>query len=540
DLSFAQERLWFIDQLEGGSLYNMPVALRMSGELSVAVLSRALGEVIRRHEVLRTVFPGKQQAILPPADFALDLIDLTDLPPALREPAAVERIAEEARRPFDLARGPLLRVGLWRLDETEHLMLLAMHHIVTDGWSLGVLVREVTALYTAFAADLPSPLAELPVQYADFAVWQRSWLSGEVLDGELAWWRNHLAGAPPLLELPTDRSRPAVRSGKGGMLPLAFDPELSAALARLAQRQAATLFMVLLAAFQSLLGRLAGAPEVCVGTPIAGRTRRETEDLIGLFVNTLVMRGDLAGDPAFVEHVARVRREALAAYAHQELPFEKLVGELAPERNLSATPLFQVFLALQNAPLGPVELPGVKLVPIVLESGATRFDLEVSFAETAAGLTGVVRYDATLFDRTTIARLSGQMESLLRSAVASPERRLSDLELRTAAESQQTLVEWRGVSGGVSGEWPEALVPARLSEQTSRTPEAVAVVWGEERLSYGELHQRVGRLAHRLRGLGVRAETRVGLLVERSLDLVVGLLAIWRAGGAAVPLDPGQ
>ncbi len=538
-LSFAQQRLWFIDRLEGGSLYNVPVALRMRGNLLVPVLTRVFAEVVRRHEILRTVFPDRngraRQVILPPGDFALPVVDLTGLPPSPR--AVAERsMTEEARRPFDLATGPLLRVGLWRLGAAEHLMLLALHHIVSDGWSLGVLVREVTALYTAFAAGKPSPLPELPVQYADFAAWQRSWLSGEVLDGELAWWRDHLSGAPPLLELPTDRPRPAAPGRKGGMLSLELGSELSAALSRLAQQQAATLFMVLLAAFESLLGRLAGAPEVCVGTPVAGRTQPETENLIGCFVNTLVLRGDLAGDPSFAEHLERVRREALAVFGHQELPFEKLVEELAPERSRGATPLFQVLLALQNAPLGPVELPGVSLEPLLLESGVTRFDLEMSFAETAAGLSAVVQYDAGLFDQTTIARLCGQLETVLRSAVASPERRLSELELLTAAERQQTLVEWRGVSG-LS---PEATVPARLWAQASRTPEALAVIWGEERLSHGELDRRVGRLAHRLRGLGVGPETRVGLLVERSPDLIVGLLAIWRAGGVAVPLDSGQ
>ncbi|HEY2740087.1 MAG TPA: condensation domain-containing protein, partial [Thermoanaerobaculia bacterium] len=516
------------------------IALRVEGELSVAVLARTLREVVRRHEALRTVFSalgGKvRQVILPPAGFAndlidlIDLIDLTALPPALREPVAVERIAEEARRPFDLARGPLLRAGLWRLGTTDHLLLLAMHHIVSDGWSLGVLVHEVTALY---AGQMPLP--ELPVQYADFAAWQRSWLSGDVLDGELSWWREHLAGAPPLLELPTDRPRAAMQSRQGGTLPLAFDPELSAALSRLAQHRSATLFMVLLAAFQCLLGRLAGAPEVCVGTPIAGRTRRETEDLIGFFVNTLVMRGDLSGDPAFAEHLARVRREALAVYAHQDLPFEKLVGELAPERSLSVTPLFQVFLALQNAPLGPVELPGVKLVPIELESGLTRFDLEVSLEETAAGLTGAVQYDAGLFDRTTIARLAGQLEVLLRSAVASPERRLSDLPLLTAAERQQLVEEWSHaetvprLSGTLHG---------LFAAQAARTPAATAVIAGTERLSYGELDARANRLARRLRSLGVGPEVPVAVCAGRSAGLVAALLAVLKAGGAYLPLDP--
>ena len=542
-LSFAQQRLWFLDQLEGGSLYNMPIALRIEGDLSVAALSQALAEVVRRHEVLRTVFSqagseaGGQvrQVILPAAGFEVAHVDLTSLPPDLREPVAAERIAEEARRPFDLARGPLLRAGLWRLGATDHLLLLAMHHIVSDGWSLGVLVHEVTALYVAFARVLPSPLPELPVQYADFAAWQQSWLSGDVLDGELSWWREHLAGAPPRLELPTDRPRAATQSRIGGTLALAFDPELSAALSRLAQHRSVTLFMVLLAAFESLLGRLADTPDLCVGTPIAGRTRRETEDLIGFFVNTLVMRGDLSGDPAFAEHLARVRREALAVYAHQDLPFEKLVGELAPVRSLSVTPLFQVFLALQNAPLGPVELPGVKLVPVELESGLARFDLEVSLEETAAGLTGAVQYDTGLFDRTTIARLGVQLDVLLRSAVASPERRLSDLALLTAAERQQLVEEWSHpetvprLSGTLHG---------LFAAQAARTPAATAVIAGTERLSYGELDARANRLARRLRSLGVGPEVPVAVCAGRSAGLVAALLAVLKAGGAYLPLDP--
>ncbi|HEY2738142.1 MAG TPA: condensation domain-containing protein, partial [Thermoanaerobaculia bacterium] len=383
-LSFAQQRLWFIDQLEPGSaLYNVPIVLRVSGELSVELLERALSEVVRRHEALRTVFTAAggraRQVILPPAGFFLSLEDLTDLAPELRQPAADAAMAAEAARPFDLARGPLFRAGLWRLGATEHRLLLNLHHIVSDGWSLGVLMREVAALYAAFAQDQPSPLPELPVQYADFAAWQQSWLSGEVLAAELAYWREHLAGAPLLLELPADRPRPAVQSLRGRMLPIALDAELSSSLAALARQQAATLFMVLLAAFESLLGRLSGAPEICVGTPIAGRTRQETEDLIGFFVNTLVLRGDLAADPAFVEHLAQVRAGTLAAYAHQDLPFEKLVEELAPERSLAHSPLFQVMLALQNAPAGYLEIRDLRLQPLDgTGTGTTaKFDLSL-------------------------------------------------------------------------------------------------------------------------------------------------------------------
>ncbi|HEY2738691.1 MAG TPA: condensation domain-containing protein, partial [Thermoanaerobaculia bacterium] len=550
-LSFAQQRLWFIDQLEPGSaLYNVPIALRVSGELSVELLERALSEVVRRHEALRTVFTtagGRaRQVILPPVGFSISLVDLTDLAPEPRQPALDSALAVEAARPFDLARGPLFRAGLWRLSATEHRLLLNLHHIVSDGWSLGVLMREVAALYAAFAMGQPSPLPELPVQYADFAAWQRSWLSGEVLTAELAYWREHLAAAPPLLELPADRPRPALRSPRGRMLPIALDAELSSSLAALARRQAATLFMVLLAAFEGLLGRLSGAPEVCVGTPIAGRTRQETEDLIGFFVNTLVLRGDLSGDPAFVEHLARVRAETLAAYAHQDLPFEKLVEELAPQRSLSYTPLFQVFFVLQNAPLGSLELPGVQLTPLSLAghaanaanvANAAKFDLAVSLTETSSGLAGFVDYDAELFDSATIERLGGRLETVLRSAGESPDRRLADLALLSAAETRQ-IEEWRGVVGDVAG--TAASVPERWAEQAARTPEAMAVVCGDERLSYGDLDRRARLLAGRLRALGVRPETRVGLLAERSLDLVVGLLGIWQAGGAAVPLDPGQ
>ncbi len=546
-LSFAQQRLWFVEQLDPGSTaYHLPVALRADGALDAGRLAAALAAVVRRHETLRTRFvsvAGHPVQVVDPPDWQplqplLPIVDLAALAEPRREGESRRLRLAESGRAFDLARGPLLRSVLLRRADDAWDVLLTMHHIVSDGWSMGVLLREVSLLYGDASSQLAA-LPELQIDYADFAVWQRRRLSGEVLEGELAYWRQHLSGAPPLLELPADRPRGAARDRQrpqGGLLAAALDAELSAALAELARQRAATPFMVLLAAFESLLGRLSGAPEVCVGTPIAGRTRRETEELIGLFVNTLVMRGDLSGDPAFAEHLTRVRSEALAAYAHQELPFEKLVEELAPERSLDHSPLFQAFLALQNAPLGAVELPGVQLSPLAVESGAAKFDLALSWTETAAGLAGSVEYDTSLFDRSTVARLAGQLESVLRSAASHPERRLSELALLSAGESQQLLVEWRGVTRRA----PPTSVPARLSLQAARTPQAVAVVWGDERLTYGELDRRAGRLARRLRAGGVRAETRVGLLVERSLDLVVGLLAIWRAGGAAVPLDPGQ
>ncbi len=411
-LSFAQQRLWFIDQLEPGSpLYNVPIALRVSGELSVSGLERALGEVVRRHEVLRTVFLSEEgrarQVILLPERLSIFQIDLSALPPEPRAAAAAAAVAQEADTPFDLARGPLFRVLLWRLNAEEHLMLLAMHHIVSDGWSLGVLVREVAALYTAFLEDRPSPLPELPVQYADFSVWQRNWLSGEVLAGEIGYWRARLLGIPAVLDLPTDRPRPAVRGSRGSSCDMALSPALTLELAIFSRRHGATLFMTLLSAFQALLSRFCGQREVAVGTPIAGRNRFETEGLIGCFVNTLVLRVNLGNASTFEELVDQVRHETLDAYAHQDLPFEKLVEELAPERSLAHTPLFQVGFALQNAPLGELSLPGVRLTPLPTPETVAKLDVDMTFAETAEGLAGSLTFASDLFDRSTMVRFIG-------------------------------------------------------------------------------------------------------------------------------------
>jgi amino acid adenylation domain-containing protein len=541
-LSFGQLRLWFLDRLHPGDpIYNLTAATRIRGSLHLPSMARALAEVAARHEALRTTFAATGggepvQVVAPSFVPRLSVIDVSALPAALREPE-VRRMAErESSLPFDLETGPLLRVCVFRSAEDDHLLLPVMHHVVSDGWSMSVLVRETEALYAAFLAGRPSPLPRLEVQYPDFAVWQRRRLSGAFLEAELAWWREQLAGAPPLLELPTDRPRPAVVSRKGGMLLVDFDAELSASLSRLAQQQGTTLFMVLLAVYQILLGRLAGVSDVCVGTPIAGRTRRETENLIGFFVNTLVLRGDLTGDPPFDEHLARVRQGALAAYAHQELPFEKLVEELAPERSLSATPLFQVLLALQNVPAGSAELPGLKLEPFLFESGVARFDLEVVIEETAAGLTGAVQYDAGLFDRTTIARLTRQLETALRSAAARPERRLSDLALLTAAERQQTLVEWNATGTA----WPSgSALPELFAVQAAAHPQRLAWEMDEEELRYGELAARSEAVARFLGWQGVRAGDVVGLCVERSGALLVAMLGILKAGAAYLPLDPG-
>ncbi|HKI01749.1 MAG TPA: amino acid adenylation domain-containing protein [Thermoanaerobaculia bacterium] len=540
-LSFAQQRLWFLDRYEPGSAaYNIAAGVRLSGELRPDVLERAAAEVVRRHEALRTTFTAvgglPVQVIAAGPGLALPLADLRALPPARRQAEARRLAAAEARRPFDLAAGPLFRAALLRLDEREHAALVTFHHIVFDGWSLGIFLGELAALYAAFAAGAASPLPELPVQYADFAHWQRQWLGGEVLEAELAYWRRQLAALPPGLELPADRPRPALQSFRGTSLPIALPPELSAALGRLGRQAGVTPFMTLLAAFQILLGRLARTADVAVGTPIAGRNRRETERLIGFFVNTLVLRTDLGGDPPVRELLARVRRTSLDAYAHQDVPFERLVEELQPERDLSRNPLFQVLFALQNAPDAAFDLPGLSLRPLAEAAGETaKLDLSLSLYEGEGGLRGSLELDTDLFDAATAGRWLDGFREILEALAAGPERRLSELPWLSAAERRQVLLD--GGAGDTAGAADTSL-NGLIAAQAARTPDAVAVVHGGLALTYGALERRAARLARHLRALGVGPEERAGVCLERGLDLVVALLAVLKAGGAYVPLDP--
>jgi len=543
-LSFAQQRLWFIAQLEPDSpLYNMPGALRAEGPLDGAVLARCLGEIVRRHEALRTVFAVQEgspvQVIVPAEPFPLPVVDLAGLPERAREALAATLIREEAARPFDLARGPLLRGLLLRLAERDHTVLLTLHHIAGDGWSLGLLVREIAALYPALAAGRPSPLPPLPalpVQYADYALWQRSWLQGEVLAGEIGWWAGKLAGLPPLLELPTDRLRPAAQSHRGASRPVRLPAALTRQADSMARREGATLFMVLLAAFQALLARHSGQDDLAVGTPVAGRNRVETEGLIGFFVNTLVLRGDLAGDPTFRELLGRARETALAAYLHQDVPFEKLVEELAPERNLAHAPLVQAMLVLQNAPFQSLEIEALNLRPAGVETATAKLDLTLTLEERDGGLVGTVEYATDLFDAPTVDRLFAGFERLLAAAVAGPERRAEELPLLGEAERQQ-LLEW----GAIREEVPAAsTLHDRFAARARQSPEAPALTCGGLTVTYGELNRRANRLAHWLRRLGAGPESRVGLRLDRSVDLVVGILGVLKAGAAYVPLDPGS
>jgi amino acid adenylation domain-containing protein len=541
-LSFAQERLWFLDQLQPGSAsYNVAGAARLTGRLSTAALAAALSSIVERHAALRTTFPagkgGPVQRIAPALELPLPLVDLGGISVGL-----VDRLAaEEAARPFDLAAGPLVRAALLRLGAEEHVLLLTLHHIVSDGWSMGVLLHEIAALYGATVAGRPSPLAPLPLQYADFARWQRAWLAGGELERQLAWWRDHLAGAPALLALPTDRPRPAVRRFRGGTVPVAFPSALAGRLTALGRDSQATLFMVLLAGFSALLGRLANREDLVVGSPVANRQRAEVEGLIGFFVNTLALRADLAGEPSFAKLVDRVRTVTLGAYAHQDVPFEKLVEALAPERSLGHSPLFQVVLAFQNAPLVPFELPGLTLEPLPAAAGMAKFDLTLTLGE--AGVLGgsSLDYDRDLFDPATAERLAAQIERLLQGAVAEPEAGIWDLPLLSAAERAQLLEIW----SGTASPYPrESTVDALFAEQAARTPDAVALAalagdaHGEEQLTYRELAARARDLAAVLADLGVGPEDVVALALPRSPALVIAQLAILGAGGAYLPLDP--
>ncbi|MCP3140550.1 non-ribosomal peptide synthetase [Pyxidicoccus xibeiensis] len=541
-LSFAQQRLWFLEQLEPGlPTFNMPSSLRLEGPLDVRALEQAFQEVVRRHESLRTFFvdgpEGPAQVVIPEVELPLARVDLRVLPPGRREEEARRLEAEETRRPFDLSRGPLLRAMLVSLRDEEHLLLLTMHHIASDGWSMGVLVHDVVALYAAFREGRPSPLPELAVQYGDYAAWQRQWMQGEVLEAQLGYWRQQLEGAPTVLELPADRPRPAVRTYRGASHPVFLSPELTGQLEALARREGATLFMVLMAAFQSLLHRYSGQTDLVVGTDVANRNRAETEGLIGFFINQLVLRLRLDGNPSFRDVLEQTKAAALGAYAHQDLPFEEVVRALNPERSLSHAPLFQVKFVLQNTPQAAPELPGLTLTvpPREQEAAASKQDLTVLVGPASGGLECAWMYSTDLFDPATVERMARHFQHVLEAVVAQEGRqRLSELPLLTEEERRRVLGPW----SGADAPYPRRCVHELISEQAARTPDATAVVAGDERLTYAELERRANQLAHWLKALGVEPEMRVALFVERRAHALVGLLGILKAGGAYVPLDP--
>jgi amino acid adenylation domain-containing protein len=534
-LSFAQQRLWFLEQL-GDSNYIVPATSRLTGPVDVEALERSVNEIVRRHEALRTTFTTidgqPMQVIAPRLTLTLPVLDLSHLP---EEERAVEtrRMREEALRPFNLERGPLFRAHLLRLAEEDHLLLLTMHHIVSDGWSLGVLIGELATLYENFLEGKTSKLPELPVQYADFAIWQRQWL-GDVLERQLRYWKEQLGDNPPVLELPTDRPHPAVPTYKGSFQTCEIGKDLTEALKDLSRREGVSLYMTLLATFKILLARYAGQDEVVVGTPIANRNRVDVENLIGFFVNTLVLRTDISGNPSFQEFLKRIREVTLGAFAHQDVPFEKLVEELQPERDMSRTPLFQVMFSLQNAPMPPLKLSQVTMTLLQDESTTSQFDLTLDVTERASGMECLVEYSTEIFEASTVQRILTHYTNLLESIVANPRQRVRELPLLTADERRQVLVEWNDTARDYEQRCAQRLFEA----QVERTPDVLAVVFDGERLTYDELNSRANQLAHYLKELGVGPESRVGIQLERSIQIPVALLAILKAGGAYVAFDP--
>ncbi|MDF2629023.1 MAG: hybrid, partial [Symbiobacteriaceae bacterium] len=539
-LSFAQQRLWFLDQLEPGSpFYNIPVAWRVTGRLELPVLERSLAELAAGHESLRTTFVSQDgkpvQVIHPATGVPVALTDLTALDPADREAELQRILRREAVRPFDLAAGPLLRVLLVRLSPDEHLLMCNVHHIIADGWSMGVLLQELTALYGAFAEGQPSPLAPLPVQYADFALWQRDCLEKGELQRQLAYWKTRMAGAPAVLELPTDRPRPAVQSFRGAVLPLKLPGSLAKRLGALSRQEGATLFMTLLASFQVLLARYSGQTDIVVGSPVAGRSRAELEGLIGFFVNTLLHRTDLSGAPTFRELLARVREGSLGALDHQDVAFQHLVEELQPQRTLSHAPLFQVMFSMESMPVGLHAQHGLTFAPFVVGHDTSKFDLTLSVQETDDGIVGALEYSTDLFDAATIERLAGHFATLLEGIAANPDAPVDALPLLTEAESHRLLTEWNATQRDYR---TGLLISQLFEEQVARTPDAAALVCGRERISYRELNDRANRLAAYLRELGAGPDGLVGVCLDRTAEMVVALLGVLKAGGAYVPLDP--
>ncbi|HHO8158244.1 TPA: pyoverdine non-ribosomal peptide synthetase PvdD, partial [Pseudomonas aeruginosa] len=535
-LSFAQERQWFLWQLEPESAaYHIPSALRLRGRLDVDALQRSFDSLVARHETLRTRFRlegGRSYQQVQPA------VSVSIEREQFGEEGLIERIQAIVVQPFDLERGPLLRVNLLQLAEDDHVLVLVQHHIVSDGWSMQVMVEELVQLYAAYSQGLDVVLPALPIQYADYALWQRSWMEAGEKERQLAYWTGLLGGEQPVLELPFDRPRPARQSHRGAQLGFELPRELVEAVRALAQREGASSFMLLLASFQALLYRYSGQADIRVGVPIANRNRVETERLIGFFVNTQVLKADLDGRMGFDELLAQARQRALEAQAHQDLPFEQLVEALQPERNASHNPLFQVLFNHQSeirSVTPEVQLEDLRLEGLAWDGQTAQFDLTLDIQEDENGIWASFDYATDLFDASTVERLAGHWRNLLRGIVANPRQRLGELPLLDAPERRQTLSEWNPAQRECA---VQGTLQQRFEEQARQRPQAVALILDEQRLSYGELNARANRLAHCLIARGVGADVPVGLALERSLDMLVGLLAILKAGGAYLPLDP--
>jgi amino acid adenylation domain-containing protein len=536
--SFQQQRLLFLDQLEPGAIaYNLPRAMRLSGSLDPATLAKAFQSVILRHESIRTIFTfldgEPKQVVLPDLPFELPTVDLRGLPNADREQAALRIAGEEARKPFDLSRGPLLRAKLLRLGHEDHILILVMHHIITDGWSMSMLFEEVGELYASFAAGGKPKLPELSLQYSDFSIWQRQSVTGDLLADQLAYWKKQLQGAETVLQLPTDRPRPAVHSGRGNSVRFELSSHTNENLRALAKGEGSTLFMTLLALFQLLLWRYTSQSSILVGTPTAGRNEVELENLIGFFANTLILRADPAAEGSFRQLLRQARATTLEALAHQVVPFEKLVEALGPDRTINRNPLFQVMFVFQNFPRQKLEFPGLVLQEIELEGGLAKFDLTLEIIDLDS-LYCTFEYDSDLYDASTIQRMAGHFARLVEGAIAAPDDKIAKFPLLTATEIQQ-LAEWNETGSDYSR---ELSIHAAFEAQAARTPEKTALICEGKRLSYRELNQLANRLARSLIRRGVKPPTLVGVSQKRSLEMVITLLGILKTGAAYVPLDP--
>ncbi len=535
--SFAQQRLWFLDRLQPDTpFYNVPAAIRITGPLDVPALEQSLSTIVERHESLRTTIPTQNgqpvQCVVPAQQVSLPVVDLTT---THQDDEIAQQIGREARQPFDLASGPLLRMRLLRLGTHDHLLLLTMHHIICDGWSIGVLMQELATLYAAHRSGQVAHLPPLPIQYADYTIWQQQFLQSDDLKRHLDYWRAQLRGAPAVLELPTDYPRPPVQTFWGDRQTITLPAGLQQQLQQLSRQSDATLFMTLLAAFQVLLYRYSGQEDIVIGSPVANRTRAELEPLIGFFVNMLVLRGDLSGNPTFRQLLARVRHMTLAAYEHQEVPFDRLVDELQPERNTSHTPLFQVVFILQNAPMPPLELADLRLHLADTHSGIAKFDLTLEVTERADGLEVAAEYTTALFDPETIARLLLHYRVLLEGIAASPDSCIAHLPLLTDAEYRQLVYGWNRHTA----DYPtDTYVHVLFARHAQRTPARLAIVDNTQRLTYRAVDNRANQIAHALRSMGIGADSIVALCVQRSADFIIGLLGVLKAGAAYVPLDP--
>jgi amino acid adenylation domain-containing protein len=531
--------LWFLDQLEPGTAaYNLPRAFRITGPLDVNILTRAFEAVMRRHESLRTVFDSVEgqarQIVLSDVKVQIPIVDLSDIPENDRESEALRIASEEGKKPFDLTEGPLLRILLVRLGAEQSLLVLVLHHIITDGWSIAVLFREVTRCYAALVQGEDADLDELPLQYAEFAQWQREYMSGATLAKQVGYWKNKLAGAQTILDLPTDRPLPTTHSWRGGTEELIFDSDVLAQLKTFAQSEGATLFMVSLAAFQALLRRYTMQDSVLVGTPVACRNEVETEDLIGLFVNTLVFRADFTPDLSLRGLARQIRASALEAYVHQDVPFEKLVEELVPQRSVDTTPLFQVMFTFQNIPKQVFEIPGLVMKELEFETGIAKFDLSVEMFENDE-LHCRFEYNTDLFDQSTIQRMLGHFQNLVHAAIKDPDRPLAQIPLTSTRERRQIVEEWNNTAA----DYPRDLcIHEAFERQSNLTPGSTALRWQGKKLSYRQINESANRLSHYLTKRGVKPGTLVGVSVEPSPEMVVALLGVLKAGAAYVPLDP--